>query len=898
MADWQQLLNKVEKAEKVFDKILDLDRDGLVVGFDKRAEFNRLAERNKLICNKLRTKEFTVAVVGLEKAGKSTLGNALLHLVVLPEYTERCTYTTTEIRAGASNTGVITFYSYEEFNNDFRKMQERVKCPDIVDYYAFDLASFNRYWNSVAEKDYDFYVAHNGKTVEDIKMVAENKNLLKGLLGMAPRKYDEAGLQGDDFQRFITGINGFDEKNVVIRSAHPYAVKKVNITSNNLGDMNNIVLYDVPGFNSPTALHKKQTEEMLKAADAIILVTNVGETPNLDGNQLDMLRKGKDADGIKLSEKAFIFGNKIDKAANRRVAEDNMAVLRNDAVNKYMIATSNHIVYGSAKAYLHKDGLYSSDDIRRGIMNIGSELEEWGMSNGIDTLVSKMKEYYDNDRMLVIEKRVNKNLEEAEDFMRSLLDGYSGESAVDYSILKRATLEMSERVALFYQEAKKVLESNNEEIRESDPPMFSSVIRDDIKKIYAELPYDSPKIEEIRLSLQALTGGNFLADAIEPKLRLVLKNEFQDEIIKRVAEATVEKEQDIYNKLVEKFLETVGVDKSSIYYDELRNSVHDEFMNVMEEHSCEKCRFDTLIKRFITTINEVIIGTKFGAVDRVNVLKDSSSLPEIISLLSFYPSKDDNGSWFDPKLIEKKFAEILAHEGLDEDKKSAEEAKWENKLNEVFKEHADEINSGVKLVISLLPVSKWARILAVTGAKYDKIERELERLFYHRNWSTFNDKEKEREIERCIKKVRDESATENNGEKTQSLADILDVLHKRGVDKRNMVVISGDTSKVNVDVKNNMVDIINTDIRILQDITLNAVIKAIGLEKAFISVITANIEAIRDNVKNNSMNDWINDNVEKVYEQGIIEMNSSFLDNAARKNIIESIEKVLPELSA
>ena len=60
---------------------------------------------------KLTNQEFTVAVVGFEKAGKSTLVNALLKLIVLPVYTERCTYTTTETRAGSNDTATIYFYS-------------------------------------------------------------------------------------------------------------------------------------------------------------------------------------------------------------------------------------------------------------------------------------------------------------------------------------------------------------------------------------------------------------------------------------------------------------------------------------------------------------------------------------------------------------------------------------------------------------------------------------------------------------------------------------------------------------------------------------------------------------------------------------------------------------------
>lgn len=74
----------------------------MIIGFDERERLRGLFERNKIILEKLKSREFTVAIVGLEKAGKSTLGNALINSEILPEYTERCTYTTTELRAGGS----------------------------------------------------------------------------------------------------------------------------------------------------------------------------------------------------------------------------------------------------------------------------------------------------------------------------------------------------------------------------------------------------------------------------------------------------------------------------------------------------------------------------------------------------------------------------------------------------------------------------------------------------------------------------------------------------------------------------------------------------------------------------------------------------------------------------
>ena len=126
MSQWEdrkdELIRKLEKSKMTFRDILAQDKDYLVFTPQDREELESLLQRNDKVLSKLKKGEFTVAIVGLEKAGKSTLGNALLKNMILPEYTERCTYTTTEIRAGSETRGEIVFYSREEFQTPFQKM--------------------------------------------------------------------------------------------------------------------------------------------------------------------------------------------------------------------------------------------------------------------------------------------------------------------------------------------------------------------------------------------------------------------------------------------------------------------------------------------------------------------------------------------------------------------------------------------------------------------------------------------------------------------------------------------------------------------------------------------------------------------------------------------------------
>lgn len=71
---------------------------------------------------RIRKKEFEIAAVGREKAGKSSLLNAWIGYNLLPSNHERCTYTTTEIRSCADlreQKFSIEYFTKKEFDERF-----------------------------------------------------------------------------------------------------------------------------------------------------------------------------------------------------------------------------------------------------------------------------------------------------------------------------------------------------------------------------------------------------------------------------------------------------------------------------------------------------------------------------------------------------------------------------------------------------------------------------------------------------------------------------------------------------------------------------------------------------------------------------------------------------------
>ena len=354
--------------------------------------------------------KFHVAVMGLEKAGKTTLINALLKSCMLPTYTERCTYAMTKVCAGEEDGAEVLFYSLEEFQLGFQQLLKIVGYSGNEDFSSLEYPVFKKFWDEMEDKNLELFMIHNHTTVADIRAMLEGKSTILEVLGNPPRNF--ALVENESLWPFITGIKKFKEDGTVEHTALPYAVKEVVIKSTQLQNMKNIVLYDVPGFDSPSALNKKQTEEMINITDAIILVTNVLD-PYLSGSTLDMLRKFRNNDGIEISDKTFVFGNKLDMSHSKEIALKNEAVLRKECVCRYNIALDERVVVGSARAYMENTGLIP---VPEGVDDTTKErLNKWGISDGIQTLQDKLQDYYNCNRTEILKRKTKKSIQECFD---------------------------------------------------------------------------------------------------------------------------------------------------------------------------------------------------------------------------------------------------------------------------------------------------------------------------------------------------------------------------------------------------------------------------------------------------------------------------------------------------
>lgn len=212
---------------------------------------------------KLEKNEFEIAIVGLEKAGKSTFANAMMGNDILPSDEKRCTYTSTKICSG-DDTAIVKFFSPSEFNENFvrRLRKMHIEKSEIDNYYSFETLKLSDYQNLFNKLDKEYKELYEKTANKDVEDCLKNKETINNYLGHAQLPFKGEQLVSEEFKNFIK------------TPAYALAVKEIIINSSQLVNMPNAVIYDVPGFNSPTQIHKDQTIEFMDKADAIVLIAS------------------------------------------------------------------------------------------------------------------------------------------------------------------------------------------------------------------------------------------------------------------------------------------------------------------------------------------------------------------------------------------------------------------------------------------------------------------------------------------------------------------------------------------------------------------------------------------------------------------------------------------------
>ncbi len=564
-----ELLENSKKLNEAINSVIKSDPNKLVINSSDRSKINELQKASSVIVEKLKKDEFEIAIVGQEDSGKSSLLNALIKTDIFPSASGRTTYTSTKLVSGKEDKAEVTLYTQNEFDEIFKA---RLKSIGIEGDYLLDGISLEDFENEFKElsnqKQTD---AKHNNLYNDTKEIIELKDKLSPLLqfkGGQTLSFEGANLQ--EFREYVTGH--------VSDKSKPRITKKVVIYSSQLQAMPSSVIYDVPGFNSPTRLHKEQTENMLKQADSIIFITDVS-SPNLKDNELDLLSKGEDSYGVSLKDKLFVFGNKYDKANNEKEALSNEQKFRNDILHEKTIGDEKRVFVGSAGKYL----------VDNNIGNIKIDnLPNWAKSN-IDEFRKMIEDYYHNDRFDVLEKRIKTLQRQTLDIFVKIKNSISLPNHISKRSLE---LEISSKAE---KNIRRQLEANLNQIKVDlkqeflDKKYFSDGFANEVPNYFSEI--DMSYIDQFIPKYE----DNF--DSINRTIREdYLHNKFLADFSELVKQIVDDKADEVHERVFTAFVSAIRDNER------IREMAEDVF--VFEQQSG---KFDYLFERFGRKMLDLII---------------------------------------------------------------------------------------------------------------------------------------------------------------------------------------------------------------------------------------------------------------------------------------------------
>ena len=351
------------------------------------------AEPTRRQLERLRKREFRIAVVGLEKAGKSTFINAWLECDLLPAKGGRCTFTTTQI------------YSVEN------ESEQRLEVQARTDEEFLNLL-----------KELEKVGAQ-----EDLNTIKINEITLQQVKREGNLTFPFTRLEDirEPLKKYVA-----DEK-------YAHAVLEARLYTNKLAQAEGIVFYDVPGLDSGLAKHVDEAQEMLSDCDAVILVQRF---TSLREKELEIIKFTELGDkNVTVADKLFVFLSRIDSIGSAEALKTHIEEASQDWLRRANLP-SDRIVYGSAGAYLILNGL-AGEQTKLEIgeaSNIQAQLKRLtGITDGeiitkdgtgIPEIKDKIFNYINTERVSILKKRceasINKIISNSEEIYITLSKKY------------------------------------------------------------------------------------------------------------------------------------------------------------------------------------------------------------------------------------------------------------------------------------------------------------------------------------------------------------------------------------------------------------------------------------------------------------------------------------------
>lgn len=623
-----ELLKYVEKYTDILDEIGKI-KDRVLIEDSSKDLFSKINNKLKSRKERLKKPKFEVAIIGLEKAGKSTFANALLKDDYLPQAPNRCTYTTTTIESSKENNrATISFYTKNEFLESFQ-----ATCKDIelqnIDFETITLDSFEKI---LQEKSALF---QNSNNADDIRAIIKNR---------------------DDIKKYLDKSNEIIESNIK-NSIKPFivdekiarAVKNINILSNEFKDFDDMVLYDVPGFDSPTKFHMEQAKKYLLRADVVILLVSIADNVSFTKMLADYIKDVKDEDGTTLKRKLIIGATKFDfhihgnKDEDLKGIEERKELLIKEC-KKFDIYKEENFFLTSPLSYLEGLKAMNSDKAHSKIINLG-------LDDGVLDIRNRVVDFFNNEAIDVLKDAIAIDVQECKTFLLEFRKNNNTEdlhekiNEEEYDLKIKKINEISKQLLdIVVDKQKFVKEQNDFNIQKSIIEKMETIWLDQIK-------ISDEKRESL---IKEITQDNTeKVGEFQSKLRPVIYAKSLELMKKMIAEAIEDKSFNVINSFKEEILKVFNINS------EKENKLKEKLSEIIDKHSYNSKSYEPLLDRFLIDIFKIMIEYPIATSkndERFKAFKESEQ--SIESLLVFDDSYDrELGSLYAQSLVKK----ILVH---------------------------------------------------------------------------------------------------------------------------------------------------------------------------------------------------------------------------------------------
>ena len=623
-----EILKYVEKYTDILDEIGNI-KDRVLIEDSSKNLFNKINNKLKSRKERLKKPKFEVAIIGLEKAGKSTFANALLKDDYLPQAPNRCTYTTTTIESSKENNrATISFYTKNEFLESFQ-----ATCKDIelqnIDFETITLDSFEKI---LQEKSALF---QNSNNADDIRAIIKNRDDIKKYLDKSD-EIIESNIK-NSIKPFIV-----DEK--IAR-----AVKNINILSNEFKDFDDMVLYDVPGFDSPTKFHMEQAKKYLLRADVVILLVSIADNVSFTKMLADYIKDVKDEDGTTLKRKLIIGATKFDfhihgnKDEDLKGIEERKELLIKEC-KKFDIYKEDNFFLTSPLSYLEGLKAMNSDKAYSKIKNLG-------LDDGVLDIRNRVVDFFNNEAIDVLRDAIAIDVQECKTFLLEFRKNNNTEdlhekiNEEEYDLKVKKINEISKQLLdIVVDKQKFVKEQNDFNIQKSIIEKMETIWLDEIK-------ISDKKRETL---IKEITQDNTeKVGEFQSKLRPIIYAKSLDLIKKMIAEAIEDKSFNVINSFKDEILKVFNINS------EKENKLKEKLSEIIDKHSYNSKSYEPLLDRFLIDIFKIMIEYPIATSkndERFKAFKESEQ--SIESLLVFDDSYDrELGSLYAQSLVKK----ILVH---------------------------------------------------------------------------------------------------------------------------------------------------------------------------------------------------------------------------------------------